>query len=205
MNEFLAARIKQVYPTGLLAEADAFALGAGDQDARIDRAIEKMDTALQLHVHREHWEGQPSYQIALTPQGDPLFKEWYQVMDGPTKLQWLVNHKRPYTILWLQMSRVADHFRFYFNDWVPRDATGYVEIDFKETATGHWLDHQAGLFEVLAEAGFTALPDERMAGPVPFLLEHDDDGTPEDDPRWDDEDWDPPLVPTTLAKCLFGS
>ncbi len=39
---------------------------------------------------------------------------------------------------------------------------------------------------------------------MPFLLEHDYDGTASDDPRWEDDDWEPPLVSTTLQMCLLG-
>ena len=39
---------------------------------------------------------------------------------------------------------------------------------------------------------------------VSFLLDQGFDEIPEDDPRWEDDDFEPPLVPTTLFDCLFG-
>jgi hypothetical protein len=35
-------------------------------------------------------------------------------------------------------------------------------------------------------------------------LESDYDPIPDDDPRWDDPDFEPPLIESTIHRCLFG-
>ena len=40
---------------------------------------------------------------------------------------------------------------------------------------------------------------------VPFVLTWGGDEIPDDDPRWDDDDFEPDPVPAVMFDCLFGS
>lgn len=203
MNSALAERIKRVYPSGVLWERADEQLSANQQNTRIDSALCRLMELEAVRVLREPGK-RPSYQFAITNLEDPPFNDWIWSMSNIEKLDWIRRNERLYVVLWLQISRVADYFYWYFNHWTPRGETGYLDADFRRQPDVAWNALTKVLGNLLLAQGFSYATDELLALRVPFVLDHDYDSIPEDDPRWDDDEFKPPLAPVSLHECMFG-
>jgi hypothetical protein len=203
MNNLLEIRIRQVYPTGLLWEFDENQLGKNDQAARIELALSSVTKTASLRVVLDPGND-PLYALAITHTDDPAFGEWIWTMRNPDKTAWCKTNNRPYVVFWLRISRVADYFRFFYNHWRPRGDTGYMDADTRVTPSEEWKQYESAICARFEENGFSLAPHELLNERVAFVLEAGYDEIPEDDPRWDDDDFSPPTVPASVYQCLFG-
>ena len=203
MNNLLEIRIRQVYPTGLIWEFDENQLGKNDQAARIELALSSVTKTAPLRVVLDPGND-PLYALAITQTGDPAFGEWIWTMRNPDKTAWCKTNNRPYVVFWLRISRVADYFWFFYNHWRPRGDTGYMDADTRVTPSEEWKQCESAICARLEENGFSLAPHELLNERVAFVLEAGYDEIPEDDPRWDDDDFSPPPVPASVYQCLFG-
>ncbi|MEM9016688.1 MAG: hypothetical protein AAGC68_06715, partial [Verrucomicrobiota bacterium] len=109
-----------------------------------------------------------------------------------------------FPVIHLKISRVADFYYHYFNHWKPRGETGYLDIDLHEEPDREWKRVEKILNAQLEHHGFCFLTGKASSEKLPFLLERDYDGIPDDDPRWDDDGFEPLYVPTTMHEALFS-
>jgi hypothetical protein len=202
MNDDLKDRIKRAYAKGV-DELDESALDSVERDARLQKALEQISDECALA-----WSVQPfvkpCYRIALTQADHPRSEEWIFCMKNPEKLAWIEAHGQPYPIFWLKVSRVADYYDYFYNHWVPRGDSGYLDADCRREPTALWLGHEKIIRKALEGLGFIYLTDELAGEKVPFVLKRDYDSIPLDDPKYDDPDYEPPIVPTTIVDCLFA-
>ena len=202
MTDDLAARIKKVYPAGTTESWDEAALDSEERDGRPRSALRACADECGLACELE--AGKPAYKAMFTQQEHPSFYRWLWQMSNPEKLAWIQGNGGPYPVLWLTVSRVADYYYHYFNHWVPGDDTGRIGPDCKHPLNAKWRGYELIIRERLERAGFRYLTDDLAREETPFVLERDYDAIPEDDPRWDEDDFQPPLVPTTVHECLFS-
>ncbi len=203
MNEDLKERIIRAYPSGTEHELDESALESEERDSRIRNAMESIKNEFPLVWHVDIFN-KPAYQIGLIHRDQPSFESWVWQMNNENKLAWIkANGGQPYTVLWLRISRVADFFYSYFNHWVPRGDTGYLDADCRREPDVVWAGYQESLSKRLVENGFNFLTDELAREPTPFVTEVDYWSIPEDDPRWNDDDFEPAPIPSSVHQCLF--
>lgn len=203
MDRLLDARIRQVYPTGLLWEFDENQLGKDGQAARIELALGGAPISVPLRTSLEPGN-KLLYAIAITHADDPAFDDWVFGMGNPEKTDWCNTNNCPYVVFWLRISRVADYYYFHYNHWKPRGDTGYMDADHLMEANEVWKQYERAICSNLQKQGFILAPDEMLKERISFVLEEGYDEIPDDDPRWDDEDFKPPLVPASVYQCLFG-
>jgi hypothetical protein len=203
MDTLLESRIRQIYPTGLLREFDENTLGKDDQAARVQTALGGVGNVSPLHIALERGN-KLFYALAITHTDDPTFDDWIWGMRNPEKTDWCKTSNRPYVVFWLRISRVADYYYFYYNHWKPRGDTGYMDADHLMVANEAWKQYEHAICSNLQKQGFILAPDAMLKERISFVLEEGYDEIPDDDPRWDDEDYRPPLVPTSVYQCLFG-
>jgi hypothetical protein len=203
MNEDLIRRLKLAYPAGTLYVPDEAVLISKERDQRIMKALRKVAKACSLHFTFEPFI-ESAYQISLTQQNHPRFEEWIWSMDNPDKLAWIAtNQGAPYPVLWLKISRVADYYKYFYNHWVPRGDTGYLDADCCRQPNKQWIVFEKLIGDELAREGFHPFTRELSREMTPFVLEYEQ--MPDDDPRWDDDRYERSLVPSTLHRCLFGN
>jgi hypothetical protein len=203
IDQTLTERIRQVYPTGLLWERTDEHLSSKDQDFRISNALTLMVQMQSVRTSVQPWK-KPAYQYAITHIDDPVFDDWVWRMGNAGKLRWIAEHDRPYVVLWLRVSRVADYFYHYFNHWVPRGDTGYLDADFRREPTDAWHKIEETMCVALHSQRFVVASPELLAHRTPLVLDQGWDEIAEDDPRLDDDGFKPPLVECSLFDCLFG-
>lgn len=204
MNDDLENRIKRAYPNGLLSDLNKDALNSHELDDKIYNVIRTVSDACLLNVWISPFD-KPAYEIAFTQKIHPLFNQWIWQMPNPDKIAWIAaNGGDPYTVFWLKISRVADYYYYHYNHWVPRGNTGYLDSDCNREPDDIWRAHERIIREELDRNGFALLSDELACEKVPFLLDQDYHSIPDDDPRWDDDGFEPPFEPTSLHDCLFS-
>lgn len=204
MNENLINKLMKAYPEGVIHARDDNALVSEERDERIRSVLRNITSELSLNVMVDVFD-KPNYSLAMTEGNTPHFEEWLWRMGNPDKLTWISsNGDRPYVVLWLKISRVADYYSFYFNHWVPRGDTGYLDADCRREPSQAWSGYTQRISDWLGDQGFLLFTSELAKERTPFIQEHDYDSIPEDDPRWDEDDFEPPLVPAYLGECLFG-
>jgi len=203
MDNLLDARIRQVYPTGRVWEIDESQLGQNNQATRLEQALGSVEKAFQLRIALEPGD-KLLHALAITHAGDPAFHDWVFGMGNPEKAGWCNTNNCPYVVFWLRISRVADYYYFHYNHWKPRGDTGYMDTDHLMVANEAWKQYERAICSNLQKQGFIMAPDEMLKQRISFVLEEGFDEIPDDDPRWDDEDYRPPLVPTSVYQCLFG-
>ena len=203
MDKELERRIRSVYPQGVLWERDDAMLGAENQGFRVDQAMNEIVGSIPVSVGGQQWNN-PSSQFHITSRDDPPFAEWVYSMRNPDKLDWIRRNQRLYVVLWLQVSRVADYYYVYFNHWTPRGDTGYLDADFRREPDQMWAGYKEVVMLSLQARGFAYASDEMLRERIPFLLQDGYDEIPESDPRWDDDNFEPPHVQSNVHECLFG-
>ncbi len=125
-------------------------------------------------------------------------------MDNEKKLAWFnANNQKPYPVFILKISRIADYYCHYFNHWLPKGENGYWDADCRREPDGSWKKYSQCINSALNEAGFTYLTKELANEKIPSIWMTDFD-FPDDDPRWDDDDFVHPLIPASVYDCLFG-
>ncbi len=140
--------------------------------------------------------------LIINLKGDPPFSDW-QSWDKPQKLAWIKENQAPYPVLRVTLSRVAHYYYYHFNHWVARGDTGYLDIQLERDDHTHWEPHIKLIEEILSELGYKLFPKERNTELVPGFVSDGYDAIPDNDPRWDDDDFVPPEVPAILWDCLF--
>jgi hypothetical protein len=202
MSDDLIERLKRVYPTGLVAERNDEALVSDERDDRLSRALQHISGECSLAVSLDPFN-KPAYALRLTQKEHPPFEEWIH-KNNPEKLAWIEANGQPYPVFHLKVSRVADFFYYFYNHWVPRGDTGYLDADFKRKPNALWVGHHNSIIKTLKQHGFAYCTKELTRQRTPFVLERDYDSIPNDDPRWNNSDFEPPLVPSSIHECLFS-
>jgi len=199
----LGQRLRAAYPTGLVDELDKAVLESPRRDARIREALKTASSQYRIAYDIQAFDV-PAYQTAITQQEHPSFGAWIWQMSNDDKIAWIREHGEPYPVMWLCISRVADYYYYHFNHWVPRGDTGYLDADFSREPNSTWAWYSNVITSCLNERGFVLLTDTLARSRSRAVRERDYDSIPDDDPRWDDDAFEPPLVAATIHRCLFG-
>jgi hypothetical protein len=199
----LQRRIQKVYPEGTISSMDEEELKDADRDKRIRTALDSVAKEWDLIYHVQPFD-KPDYSIGLTQADHPTFDEWVWSMNNAAKIRWITEHGSPYPVLWLKVSRVADFYYLFYNHWKPRGDTGYLDADFRDEPNEHWMENQKILEGHLQKHGFSIFPDSLASQKTSLVQVRDYDSIADDDPRWNDDDFEPPLVNSTLHECLFS-
>jgi len=201
MEDSLARRLRLVFPSGVDWEPDEAALELNDQARRLSDAFS--DLRKVAHVNPQG-RSRFSSEFAITHPSAPTFDEWIRHMDNKSKTNWIRQNNSFYVALWFKVSRVADFYIHYFNHWRPRDETGYLDIDLTIPPDDYWQSVVAAVVESLCAARFSHASKVMLNESVPFVLTWGGDAIPDDDPRWDDPDFEPEPVCACVYDCLFG-
>jgi hypothetical protein len=199
----LKSRIKAVYPKGVDWERDDAELDPDSYVSRIQSAIGGVCEAVPLAVTTQRWSS-PCDEFAFTYTADPEFNTWIWSMGNAAKISWIRANNKPYVVLWVKVSRVAGFYITYFNHWRPRGDAGYLDADFREKPDGMWKNLSGTVFRHLQNAGFELATPKLLEERVSFVLTWGGDEIPDDDPRWDDDAFEPAPVPASVYDCLFG-
>lgn len=201
MSPEMEAKLRRAYPTGLLRERDDSQVGANRQNLRLHWAIRRAVASAPIAVS-DVWSKIPSIDLAITQIGDPPY--WHWVGMGGEKSAWITKSGRPYVVLLIRISQVADVYYHWYNHWILRDDSEYAEPNAITEPSKLWKRYASTIFSSLDQRGFCEAPATMRQEQVPFVLVEGFDEVPEDDPRWEDDDFEPPLVEASLHKCLFG-
>jgi hypothetical protein len=204
MTNDLANLIRRAYPGGTTDCLDDAALKNGPRDVRLHSVLQAAAAECGLIWNVDATHGKLAHEFQFTEKNHPTFDQWIWHMDEPEKISWVQKNGAPYPVLWLKVSRVADYYYQHFNFWTPRGDTGCLDADFKTLPNAAWTGRLALIKERLDQAGFKYLTRELAGEKTPFVLERDYDSIREDDPRWDDDNFEPPLVHSTVGECIFG-
>lgn len=199
----LEQALRAAYPSGEVESLNESVLVRRDAE-KIAQAI--TDITNDEVVRLEDELGDPrSFKFALTQCDHPEFDDWLWKMTNPQKIEWITRAGEPYPVLRLKLSRVAPCYTFFFNLWSPRGETGYLDANWTfDPPNALWASHLELVRTSLVAHGFKHMTDEHARTKVAFITEKDFDAVPEDDPRWDDDAFEPPSVPASLYVCLFG-
>ena len=204
MNDDLINRIKRGYPAGTTDGLDIPALENEPRDVRLCAILQAAAAECGLNWDIDFTREKRAYVFRFTDKWHPTFEQWIWQMDNAAKTSWLRRNGAPFPVLLLKVSRVADYYYHFFNHWTPRGDTGYLDADCRREPDVAWAGRLAHIREKLESAGFKYLTSELAAEKTPFVLERDYDSIPDDDPRWDVDAFEPPLVPSTVHECLFS-
>ncbi|HUR39767.1 MAG TPA: hypothetical protein VM240_01215 [Verrucomicrobiae bacterium] len=204
METWLEHRLRIVYPGGVAWDADMSALGANAQDDRLDAALEAFVRTTGMRVESTFAPPRLARERVITDAMAPDFATWLWRMDNASKIDWIRQHDRVYVALWLKVSRVADYYLVFFNHWHPRGDTGYLDPDCRIDPDPRWVGIAEQLEASLVRQCFdrASLPLRRERATV--VMDQGWDDLSDDDPRLDDPDFEPDLVPATMQTCLFG-
>jgi hypothetical protein len=203
MNDNLADRIRRAYPGGMIYGMDESALVSKERDSRIRDALQAITVAYPLSISIFPFD-KPAYEIMITQSNHPPFDEWVWIMRNCDKLAWIDSNKgNPYPVFLLKISRVADFYYFFYNHWVPRGDTGFLDADCTREPNPKWQGYEKTIRHELEIRGFAYMNSELSSEETPFVKEHDYDSIPDDDPRWQIEGFEPPIISSTVHECLF--
>lgn len=201
MNSSLDQRLRCAFPSGLLWEPDESVFGANEQQERLDAVL--VDLSLSARVEHQP-AGRQNHKIVITSKDAPAFNDWIWRFDNAAKIDWIRRNASYYVALWLTVSCVADYYFHYFNHWHPRGETGYLDADFRIEPNAQWTMLALEMEQSLSKQGFQHATRDIGQERTPFVLKPGFDEIPEDDSRWDDPDFEPPLVRACVFDCLFG-
>ena len=202
MTDDLKARLQKAYPLGTIYEPDESAYESDERDKRLNNSLNRVVTEHPLNYMVEPFD-KPAYEIVITQLDHPSFSEWVWRMSNTEKISWIKKNGGPYPVFWLKVSRVADYYYYFYNHWTPRGDSGYLDADFKRKPNELWLSYENSIRRTLESYAFRYITDDVGLETVPFIEEHDYDSIPDDDPRWEDDDFEPPIVPCYVHKLLF--
>lgn len=201
MNSYLENRIRNAYPSGLLYELDEVAITNKERDARLWTVIDSCLKECKLECKVTLWSGLRYYEVVMTQKDHPSFNsQWVSRMTNEDKINWIKNNG-PYPVFWLKVSRVDDYYIYHYNHWIPKGDTGYLDAKCDIQPNQIWLGYECFIKTELEKFGFKFLTVELASERVSFVLESE--SIPHDDPRWDDDDFEPPLVTSDVYECLF--
>ncbi|MDF2177934.1 hypothetical protein P2G88_06690 [Aliiglaciecola sp. CAU 1673] len=204
MDTYLKERIRNVYPTGFISEPDTEQFDANNMLRRLTHVLQLSNIQLPLYYRgSSHRRGPPIYDLAFTHRNTRDMDMWV-ALSNAEKIALIREWRHPFTVLSISVSRVADFYLCHFNHWHPRGDTGYLDAISTEEPSSEWQGYKEGLCRLLQVQGFkdaTALPLEQI---VPGTKAWGGDEVPDDDPRWEDIEFDPEPVPATLYQCLYG-
>jgi hypothetical protein len=201
MDADLANRLRIAFPTGVDWEHDAAALDGNDQTIRITKALSTLGDHIRVEPDFQ-WQLLKGFTVTL--KSTPSFSTWIWSFGRQSKIDWIRKNNAYYVVLWLQVSRVADYFRWHFNHWHPRGETGYLDADCNIEPDAQWCSTLKTLTTALEEHGFKHATQEIISERVDFIYTYGGDEIPEDDPRWNDIEFEPPPTKASVYKCLFG-
>lgn len=204
MRQLLEDRIRAVFPQGNDWEPDYNELDANEYVQRINCVTKNCSALLPLSVSSERYYEGLFDVFRFTHSSTPNFDSWISKMDNAAKIRWIQENGCPYVVLIVKVSRVSDYFISYFNHWRPRGSTGYLDADFSEEPNELWKDYSQKVFEQLKEQGFSLATRQFLSDKVSFVLTWGGNVIPDDDPRWDDDDFEPEPVLAQMYDCLFG-
>jgi len=203
MTPELASTLQRVYPDGTTSSLNADALKDERRDESIRLILESVSLQCGLRWGFELFD-KPAYKIHMTQVDHPAFDEWIWKMSNAAKIKWIQQHGEPYPVLWLKISRVANFYYLHYNHWVSRGDTGHLDADFRRAPNEKWKKSQEILEASLMDRGFLHFSQEMAVERTPLVKEQDFDSIPDDDPRWENDDFEPPYVDATLHECLFS-
>lgn len=203
MDKDLEMTIRAAYPSQRLDDLDEAKLGLRNQDARLIGCIERLREKFPVGVDSVHSQPQ-RHEIAFTHIYGPQLKAWLYGMQSEEKLSLIECRGFPFVILWLHVSRVSDYYRIVINHWTVGKEQRNLDVDFSQEPDDEWHSILAGIERELRDCGFNLLPPEMTREKVEFLLRDGYDDIPYDDPRWDEEGFEPPDVLASVYEAVFG-
>ena len=205
MDSLLEARIRAVFPQGNDWERDDAQLDANNSKGRLKQVFNRIKTDLPLRIDEvSAWSQTHFFDIHISHNALPSRDDWSKLSDV-AKNDCLKESGMPYfTIFFLSVSRVADCYIYYFNHLTPRVGTQYDDHICDEEPPKEWGDAVQSVNAILREHGFLLASREMLLEEVPFVLTWGGDAIPNDDPRWDDDDFEPDPVSAVVYDCLFG-
>lgn len=202
MYKALAQRIRKAYPDGTNASLDLAAVTDCRRDRRIQQALASVASRCSLACETERW-GTPCDTTTINKSAQPDHRTWIHAMDAEAKCAWFREHREPYTVLFLRTSRIAYYYHLYYNKWIYEPACDSWHVDYLEEPDSEWRQAQAALETTLKQIRFLPLTLALANEETALVQQRDYDGIPDDDPRWDDDEFEPPWVNCTLHDCLF--
>jgi len=197
----IVKRLAEVYPTGSLYEPDEDILKKSNTFDRLKPLIQFLGKKLNLHYQCSSREEQ-NYSLYFTQQNHMGFDNWIY-LPNDEKLYYIKEYGDRFPVFLMKVSKVADYYYYWYNIWVPRGNTGYLDIDLQEPSQ-LWINHEKEINASFKSYGFDMFPKKGYSIKVPNVKFQDFDSIPEDDPRWDDEDFELPMVDAYLGDCIFG-
>ncbi len=201
MTPDLESRLRAVFPTAKdwepdEATLDVFAIrdAVAVLKAPLLRAGMRVERYFRLGVN---------VSLVITDADSPSFVDWIAA-DSEGKKRYLSEFCNPYVVFWVRLSLVDRCYLPHVNAWKPKGDTGYYDIDSDGLLSEKWQVRAELLNRLLQNGGFRLLPDVEGREEVPFVMNRGFDDIPVDDPRWDDDDFEPSVVPSTVYTCLFG-
>ena len=204
ISKKLLDQLELAYPSADTDYPDESVLGSGGMDTAAKRLGDALfDTGFYSGLDWDiNSKRSKINSLIVNLDGHPRFRDW-QTWDRPRKLVWIETNKGPYPVLRIVMSRVAKYYYYFFNDWVPRGDTGYLDAQFHTRINGQWKPHLDLVKAILGELDYAHFPRERNTELVPGFVADGYDAIADDDPRWEQADFVPPSVPAILWDCLF--
>ena len=203
MNIDLENKIRKAYSSGLVYDFDEEVIKSEERDIRLRAVIDSCSMECNLECKITLWSDSRYYEIVMTQKSDPSFySQWISQMTNEDKVKWVVSNNEPYPVFWLKVSRIDDYYTFYYNHWVPKADTGYIDAKCDIQPNQTWLGHEAHIKSKLEEFGFKYLTRELASEKISYVLE--DEYISDDDPRWENDEFEPPLVPSDVYECLFS-
>ena len=202
MNEYFETRIKTVFPTSKKWEPDVTQFDINNYTERIESVIAACIKTLPVHATcTDCWNQYQAF--AFTSQNAPEFGAWLS-MSNSDKIHWIQVNNTPFVVLWVKVSRVADYYITFFNHWKPRENTGYLDADCDQIPSNEWQVYSTTIFDIFNKNGFSLADAQLLNERVPFVFAWGGDEIPNDDPRWEDDNFEPDPIQATVYDCLFG-
>ena len=202
MSPELEQRVRLVFPNGNDQELDRSQFVA-DTGGRLQRVFDQVQQLLPV-IMSMGFSNDRSFEFVVTDSAAPNFEQWLS-MKNPDKLNWIVQGGgKSYVACWYTASRVANYYKTWINHWRPHGDTGYLDALHSEEPSATWQQWQKEVARSMSEHGFALATREVWNERVPFITTWGGDEISEDDPRWDEDDFEPPPVLATLYDCLFG-
>lgn len=223
MREDLENRIKAVHSQGRLELPDESEFINGDYIDKIRAFIFECQTNLNVKfVERSLGAGIRTFHFCITLKGEPDINTWLDEFSSDAKFKWIQNNNSYYAVLHFDFSRVWPTYDFFYNIWIPNEEywnsgkrKGPVwdlflvdTIPNDKPFNDRWQPFFENSHSILEEHGILKLSEEELSEDVPFVLEADwfsgdDDDDDDDDCEYPD-DYEPPLIATSVHRCLFS-
>jgi hypothetical protein len=205
MSPDIEQKLRTAYPNGSIHDLFEEALINPARDERLRDVLNFITAQCPIRVASQ-LSNNLTWEYTLTQIEHPPFETWVWRMDNPAKLKWIAQSRgEHYPVFWLKFSRVADFYYCFFNLWHPRGETGYLDGRWTDDPpTAAWASYLRLIKSTLQEYDFEMLPEDVARSEVPFILEPNYDAVPEDDPSWENAEFEPPVEPSSVHRCLFG-